>query len=94
MANNGKNGPIVKTRGLAVYYEKHRGMVDVDLSVEKGGVFGFLGPNGAGKTSSRPVLLEVSVVVFVLALIGFQLRNVTVGAWPWQGATAPRRQKG
>jgi ABC-2 type transport system ATP-binding protein len=49
----------IETQGLTVYYGKHRGIVDVDLTVEKGEVFGFLGPNGAGKTTTQRVLLDV-----------------------------------
>ncbi|MCP4357696.1 MAG: ABC transporter ATP-binding protein [Chloroflexi bacterium] len=50
---------VIETRGLTVYYGRHRGIRDVDLSVEKGEVFGFLGPNGAGKTTTQRVLLDV-----------------------------------
>ncbi len=50
---------VIETKGLSVYYGKHRGIVDVDLHVEKGEVFGFLGPNGAGKTTAQRVLLDV-----------------------------------
>ncbi|MBN2045885.1 MAG: ABC transporter ATP-binding protein [Anaerolineales bacterium] len=50
---------VIETRALTVYYGKHRGIFDVDLSVEKGEVFGFLGPNGAGKTTTQRVLLDV-----------------------------------
>jgi ABC-2 type transport system ATP-binding protein len=50
---------IIETQDLTVYYGKHRGIVDVDLSVEKGEVFGFLGPNGAGKTTTQRVLIDV-----------------------------------
>jgi ABC-2 type transport system ATP-binding protein len=50
---------IIETQDLTVYYGKHRGIVDVNLSVEKGEVFGFLGPNGAGKTTTQRVLLDV-----------------------------------
>lgn len=32
------------------------------------------------------VLLVVSLVAFGLALVAFERRNVTVGAWPWQRA--------
>ena len=50
---------VIETHGLTVYYGKHRGIVDVDLTVEKGEVFGFLGPNGAGKTTTQRVLVDV-----------------------------------
>lgn len=51
--------PALETRDLTVYYNWHRGIVDVNLTVEKGEVFGFLGPNGAGKTTTQRVLLDV-----------------------------------
>jgi ABC-2 type transport system ATP-binding protein len=50
---------IIETQDLTVYYGKHRGILDVNLTVEKGEVFGFLGPNGAGKTTTQRVLLDV-----------------------------------
>lgn len=50
---------VIETKGLAVYYGPHRGVVDVDLTVRQGEVFGFLGPNGAGKTTTQRVLLDV-----------------------------------
>lgn len=50
---------VIETKGLTVYYGRHRGILDVDLTVEKGEVFGFLGPNGAGKTTTQRVLLDV-----------------------------------
>ncbi len=50
---------VIETRDLTVYYGTHRGILDVNLSVEKGEVFGFLGPNGAGKTTTQRVLLDV-----------------------------------
>ena len=50
---------VVKTENLTVYYGKHRGIQDVNLTVEKGEAFGFLGPNGAGKTTTQRVLLDV-----------------------------------
>ena len=54
MTNN-----VIETRDLTVYYGKHRGIKDVNLTVERGEVFGFLGPNGAGKTTTQRVLLDV-----------------------------------
>ncbi len=50
---------VIETRDLTVYYGKHRGIKDVNLTVEQGEVFGFLGPNGAGKTTTQRVLLDV-----------------------------------
>ena len=49
----------IETHGLSVYYGRHRGILDVDLCVEQGEVFGFLGPNGAGKTTTQRVLMDI-----------------------------------
>lgn len=50
---------VIQTQDLTVYYGRQRGIKDVDLTVERGEVFGFLGPNGAGKTTTQRVLLDV-----------------------------------
>jgi ABC-2 type transport system ATP-binding protein len=50
---------IIETERLTKYYGTHRGIVDVDLQVEQGEVFGFLGPNGAGKTTTIRTLLDL-----------------------------------
>ncbi len=50
---------VIETKGLTVYYGRQRGIVDVDLRVEQGEIFGFLGPNGAGKTTTQRVLLDI-----------------------------------
>ena len=52
-------GKTIETHDLTVYYGKHHGVVDVNLEVGQGEVFGFLGPNGAGKTTTQRVLLDV-----------------------------------
>lgn len=49
----------IETNGLSVYYGRQRGVVDLDLRVERGEVFGFLGPNGAGKTTTQRVLMDI-----------------------------------
>jgi ABC-2 type transport system ATP-binding protein len=51
--------PVIETSDLTVYYGTHRGIVDLNLVVEQGEVFGFLGPNGAGKTTTQRVLLDI-----------------------------------
>lgn len=42
---------------LTKYYGKNRGIVELDLAVEKGEFFGFIGPNGAGKSTTIRTLL-------------------------------------
>jgi ABC-2 type transport system ATP-binding protein len=49
---------IIETQKLTKSYGSSRGIVEVDLTVETGEVFGFLGPNGAGKTTTIRVLLD------------------------------------
>ena len=51
--------PIIQTERLTKSYGVHRGIVEVDLEVREGEVFGFLGPNGAGKTTTIRVLLDL-----------------------------------
>jgi ABC-2 type transport system ATP-binding protein len=48
--------PVV-ARGLVKRYGELVAVDHVDLTVEKGDVFGYLGPNGAGKTTSLRMLL-------------------------------------
>jgi ABC-2 type transport system ATP-binding protein len=47
----------VAARGLVKRYGDLVAVDHVDLTVEKGDVFGYLGPNGAGKTTSLRMLL-------------------------------------
>jgi ABC-2 type transport system ATP-binding protein len=49
----------IRTERLTKSYGEHRGIVDVDLEVHEGEVFGFLGPNGAGKTTTIRTLLDL-----------------------------------
>jgi len=50
---------IIETEKLTKTYGTHRGIVDVDLRVDEGEVFGFLGPNGAGKTTTIRTILDL-----------------------------------
>ena len=50
---------VIRTEKLTKFYGSHSGIVEVDLAVEKGEVFGFLGPNGAGKTTTIRLLLDL-----------------------------------
>jgi ABC-2 type transport system ATP-binding protein len=51
--------PVIQTSRLTKSYGPYRGIVEVDLAVNEGEVFGFLGPNGAGKTTTIRVLLDL-----------------------------------
>jgi ABC-2 type transport system ATP-binding protein len=50
---------IVTLEKLTKSYGSHRGIMEVDLSVEQGEIFGFLGPNGAGKTTTIRTMLDL-----------------------------------
>jgi ABC-2 type transport system ATP-binding protein len=50
---------IIETEKLTKSYGEHRGIIDVDLTVNEGEVFGFLGPNGAGKTTTIRTVLDL-----------------------------------
>ncbi len=47
----------IELAGLTKSYGSRRGVVDLDLTVREGEVFGYLGPNGAGKTTTIRLLL-------------------------------------
>ena len=50
---------VIETKKLTKYYGKSRGIIDVDLSIEEGEIFGFIGPNGAGKSTTIRTLLAL-----------------------------------
>jgi ABC-2 type transport system ATP-binding protein len=53
------SGPAILTEGLTKHYGEVRALVDLDLEVRMGEVFGFLGPNGAGKTTMIRSILDL-----------------------------------
>lgn len=48
---------IIETRNLTKMYGKARGIIDLNLEVNEGDIFGFIGPNGAGKSTTIRTLL-------------------------------------
>ena len=50
---------VIKTKNLTKYYGKARGIIDVNLTVGEGEIFGFIGPNGAGKSTTIRTLLSL-----------------------------------
>ncbi len=51
--------PVIALEKLTKSYGRSRGIIDVDLEVQQGEVFGFLGPNGAGKTTTIRTTLDL-----------------------------------
>ncbi len=49
---------MIRTENLTKFYGKNRGVIDLNLEVQRGEIFGFLGPNGAGKTTTIRTLLD------------------------------------
>ena len=50
---------IIETKNLTKSYGKARGIIDVNLTVNEGEIFGFIGPNGAGKSTTIRTLLSL-----------------------------------
>ena len=50
---------VIETQNLTKSYGKARGIIDMNLAVESGDIFGFIGPNGAGKTTSIRMMLNM-----------------------------------
>ena len=48
---------VIETSKLTKYYGKSRGIVDLDMTVTEGEIYGFIGPNGAGKSTTIRTLL-------------------------------------
>ena len=51
---------VIETAGLTKRYGRATAVDGVDLSVEKGEVFGLLGPNGSGKTTTILMLIGLT----------------------------------
>ena len=65
------------------------GMIDSLNNVKNAFIFTFYDATAKGLTegqasSDQFTLLLISIIAFGLAVLFFQLRNITVGAWPWQ----------
>ena len=56
--SQGDSDVVIRTRGLTKHYGDVAAVVDADMDVRRGEVFGYLGPNGAGKTTTIRMLLD------------------------------------
>ncbi|MHC4334025.1 MAG: ATP-binding cassette domain-containing protein, partial [Planctomycetota bacterium] len=47
---------MIQTKRLTKYYGSLAALVELDLNIQDGDIFGFIGPNGAGKTTTMRIL--------------------------------------
>ncbi len=92
---------IIHTEGLIKDYGRFRALSGVDLSIERGEVFGFLGPNGSGKSTTIRVLLNLLKPTAGVARVFGQIPSEAGGALrsrigylPGELAMAGRRTAG
>lgn len=48
---------IVQTRNVSKSFGREQAVIDLNMKIPKGEIYGFLGPNGAGKTTTIRMLL-------------------------------------
>jgi len=51
--------PAIELSSLRKQYGRHVAVDSIDLTVERGTVFGLIGPNGAGKTTTLRMILDI-----------------------------------
>ena len=54
--DKGQMTKIIEITGLTKTYNKLTALQDLNLTIQRGEVFGFIGPNGAGKTTTMRIL--------------------------------------
>jgi ABC-2 type transport system ATP-binding protein len=90
------SGAVVTVRGLRKAYGALDAVAGVDLTIERGEVYGLLGPNGAGKTTIVEILEghrsrsggDVDVLGFDPELRARELRE-RIGIVPQEGGLEP-----
>jgi len=69
----------IHTEALTKHYGDVHALVDLDLDVRNGEVFGFLGPNGAGKTTMiRTILDEIRPTAGRASIMGLDTHEKSV----------------
>lgn len=61
---------MIRTEKLSKKYGKANALIDLDLHIEQGRVFGFIGPNGAGKSTTMMILSTLLAPTSGAAYVG------------------------
>ena len=81
------DGPAIELRSVNHTYDTEPVLRDIDLTIERGEIFGFLGHNGAGKTTAINILTNLIQPTSGTANVcGF---DVVAGKPPISGAGRP-----
>ena len=69
----------IHTEGLTKHYGDVQALVDLNLGITQGEIFGFLGPNGAGKTTMiRTILDEIRPTAGRATILGMDTHEQSV----------------
>ena len=69
----------IHTAGLTKHYGDVPALVNLDLDIQPGEIFGFLGPNGAGKTTMiRTILDEIRPTAGTASILGMDSHEQAV----------------
>ncbi|QOT00023.1 ABC transporter ATP-binding protein [Brevibacterium sp. JNUCC-42] len=61
---------MIQTQNLSKQYGKFEALKNVNLSIQKGRVYGFIGPNGAGKSTTMMILATLLPATSGKAYVG------------------------
>jgi ABC-2 type transport system ATP-binding protein len=74
-----KEQTVIRTENLTKHYGDVHALVDLNLEIKAGEIFGFLGPNGAGKTTTiRTVLDEIRPTSGRASILGMDTHKQSV----------------
>ncbi len=80
---------MIATQGLSRSFKKTEAVVDLDLSIQPGELFGLVGPDGAGKTTTLRLLAGLLDLTDGEATVdGFDLRTQSEAVKPHVGYMA------
>ena len=69
----------IHVAGLTKHYGDVKAVVDLNLDVQRGEIFGFLGPNGAGKTTTiRTLMDEIRATSGLASIVGLDTHKNSV----------------